>query len=386
MGLRGHRMIYRKGRGRAAAWRTLAVVICAITFVAANGRARAEPPEARSEERNSSASPEAPAPDVRVGSPRAAALGWFRAPGAESCIGARALAEAVEARLGGAALAPASRADVSIEGIVDPADGEPGWRVSITVADGAGKVLGTRKLSHAGTDCRAIDEEVSLTIALLIDPDAMLSPPAASSERKKPRPPAAEAQEVAIWRELASAPAPVKRVPVPWHAAFLAGPVVSFGALPKVGVGAQIRGLFTPPRFLSFQIGGSVWAPATVSFGPEGTSFFMALGTLSACPLAGLARGFRYAACAGLEVGGIRASGFGFPLAGERERLHVGGVLEGRVVRMLKAPFALSMGFGLSVPFVRNRFYYVDPDGAEREVFVSSPVAAHLDILAGFEL
>jgi hypothetical protein len=375
-------MIYRNGRGRAASWRALAAVVCAVTLTAANGRARAEPPAAGSAERNSSAPPEAPAPDARAGPPRAAALGWLRAPGAESCIGARALAEAVEARLGGAALVPASRAEVSIEGTVAPADGEPGWRVSITVADGAGKVLGTRKLSHAGADCRAIDEEVSLTIALLIDPDALLSPAAASSGAKAPRPaPAFSAPPASLRVEHLS-----PRVPAPWHAAFLAGPVVSFGALPTVGVGVQIRGLFTPPRFFSFQIGGSVWAPATVSFGPEGTSFFMALGTVSACPLAGLALGFRYAACAGVEVGAIRASGFGFPLARERERPHAGGVLEGRVVRILKAPFALSGGVGLSVPFVRNRFYYVDPAGAEREVFVSSPVAVHLDILAGFEL
>jgi hypothetical protein len=381
-------MSYRDGRGRAALWRALPAVICAVTLAAANGRARADSPNAGSPERNSSALPEARAPEARAEPPRPAALGWLRAPGAESCIGARALAEAVEARLGGAALAPASRAEVSIEGAVAPATGEPGWRVWITVADGAGKVVGTRELSHAGVDCRAIDEEVSLTIALLIDPDAVLSLAAPSSGAKAPAPPAAAAPAATAKREPASACVehPSPRVPAPWHAAFLAGPVVSFGALPAVGGGVQIRGLFTPPRFGSFQISGSVWAPATVSFGAEGASFFMAHGTLSACPLADIALGFRYAACAGVEVGAIRARGFGFPLAGEQERLLAGGVLEGRVVRRLKGPFALSVGFGIVVPFVRNRFYYLDRAGAEREVFVSSPVVGHLDLLAGFEL
>lgn len=358
-------MICRDGGGRAALKRALPVVICAVALAATNGRARAEPP-------------------------RPAALGWLRAPGAESCIGARALAEAVEARLGRAVLVPPSRAEVSIEGAVAPADGEPGWRVSITVADGAGKVLGTRQLPYAGADCRAIDEEVALTIALLIDPDAALSPAPASSSSwaKMPRPPAAAAPAVPAPREPASARVEhvSARVPAPWDVAFLAGPVVSFGALPTVGVGARIRGLFTPPRFGSFQIGGSVWAPSTASFGAEGASFFMAVGTLSACPLAGLALGFRYAACAGVEVGALRAGGFGFPLAAVRHQPLVGGVLEGRVVRRLKGPLSLSVGFGLSVPFVRNRFYYLDPAGAEREVFVSSPVAGHLDVLGGFEL
>ena len=46
----------------------------------------------------------------------------------------------------------------------------------------------------------------------------------------------------------------------------------------------------------------------------------------------------------------------------------------------------LSAGFGLSVPFLRNRFYYIDLAGREREVFLSSPVVGYLDILGGFEL
>src|SRR5262249_5524431 len=160
-------------------------------------------------------------------------------------------------------LVPASRAEVSIEGTVAPADGEPGWRVSITVADGAGKVLGTRELSHAGADCRAIDEEVALTIALLIDPDAALSPAAASSGAKGPSPRAAAPPAVTAKRKPASARVEhvSPPVPAPWDVAFLAGPVVSFGALPTVGVGVRIGGLFTPPRFGAFQIGGSVWAP-----------------------------------------------------------------------------------------------------------------------------
>src|SRR5262249_13949309 len=148
--------------------------------------------------------------------------------------------------------------------------------------------------------------------------------------------------------------APPKPMPVPatWDAAFLAGPVVSFGALPTVGVGAQIRGLISPPRFISFQVGGSVWAPVSTSFGTDGASFIMALGALSVCPLAGQGLGFRYAACAGVEAGTIRAGGFGFPLTFEQDRPLVDGVLEGRVVRRLAGPFVLSAGFGLSVPFL----------------------------------
>jgi hypothetical protein len=348
-----------------------------------------------------------------------------RAPGAEGCIGTSALAQAVEARLGKAALVSASRARVSIEGRIAPAEGVAGWRVSLTVADEAGKVLGTRALSKDAADCRAMDEDVILTVALLIDPEAALSAPAGNTA-----PPAGTGTAAPAAASPATTPglsggtgtspaigtSPVTgtlpgsaRVATSdsgagaagrggreavggggvsrrWNAALLVGAVAGIGSLPEVAVGAQIRALVTPVPFFAFQVGGSVWAPQSASFGDAGGRFFLALGALSACPLTGVVRDFRYAACAGVEAGALHAGGLGFPLTLQHDDPIVNGTLEGRVVRRVVGPFAGSLGIGLSVPFLRKQYYYVDPGGTEKEVFLASPVTGYVDLLVGFDL
>ncbi len=348
---------------------------------------------------------------------RPAALGWVRAPGAEGCIGTSALGQAVEARLGKAALVSASRARVSIEGRIAPAEGAAGWRVSLTVADEAGKVLGTRALSKDGADCRAMDEDVILTVALLIDPEAALSAPAgaaAPSAGIGAAPPAAPVSSSAPAAPPATHGLPGGTGTLPatgtpagsggakgpsgavaaggggvsrrWNAALLVGAVAAIGPLPEVGVGAQMRALVTPSPYFAFQIGGSVWAPQSASFGDAGGRFFMALGALSGCPLTGVVREFRYGACLGAEAGILHAGGLGFPLTLQHDDPIVNGTLEGRVVRRVVGPFAGSLGMGLSVPFLRKQYYYLDSGGTEREVFLASPVTGYLDLLVGFDL
>lgn len=323
---------------------------------------------------------------------RPASLGWVRAPGAEGCIGTAALARAVEARLGKSGLASASRAEVSIEGRIAPTEDAAGWQVALTVADDTGKVLGTRALVRQTTDCRSMDEDVILTVALLIDPDAALAPPPDKA------PPPATTAPPPLNTPVPVASSPVPPLPVspspsvadrprkPWNAAFLGGPILSFGALPNVGVGLQIRALVTPVPVFAFQVGGSVWAPQTASFGATGGQFFLATGALSACPLTGVARGFRYAACAGAEAGLLHAGGVGFPVQLQRDNPVVNGVLEARVVRAFAGPLAGSLGLGLSVPFLQRQYYYLDSAGAEREVFATSPVTGSVDLLVGFDL
>lgn len=171
-----------------------------------------------------------------------------------------------------------------------------------------------------------------------------------------------------------------------WNAAFLVGAVGSMGMLPDAAIGAQIRALITPLPVFAFQIGGSVWAPQTGTFGGSGGQFQLALGALSVCPLTGVEHGFRYAACAGAEAGLLRAGGVGFPIAAQRDNAVLNGVLEARVVRAFAGAFAGSLGLGLAVPFLRRQFYYVDAQKAEREVYEIAPVTASVDVMIGFDL
>ena len=58
--------------------------------------------------------------DAAGGEVTRASLSWVRLPGAEGCIAAPALAEAVERRLGHPVFSPAPSATLSVEGWVEP--------------------------------------------------------------------------------------------------------------------------------------------------------------------------------------------------------------------------------------------------------------------------
>ncbi|HEU4535595.1 MAG TPA: hypothetical protein VFS00_15815 [Polyangiaceae bacterium] len=156
------------------------------------------------------------APSGRAEAPKAEgyAFGWTRLPGAEACIGARELSGNVEKALGRPAFVAASKAERSIEGSVAPRPGG-GWSASVQLSDARGSILGTRELTSDGPDCRALDESLTLSITLLVDPDA--SPammPGGWVERGKPKAPKggepAAANEPAAAEETA-APAPSKK-------------------------------------------------------------------------------------------------------------------------------------------------------------------------------
>jgi hypothetical protein len=117
-------------------------------------------------------------------------FGWTRLPGGEACIGARELSVNVEKALGRPAFVSASKADRGIEGSVAPRPGG-GWAASLQLSDARGSILGTRELTSESPDCRALDESLTLSITLLIDPDT--SPtmmPGGWVERGKPKAPA----------------------------------------------------------------------------------------------------------------------------------------------------------------------------------------------------
>lgn len=83
------------------------------------------------------------------------------------CIDAATLARAVESRLGRGVftLSPSHR----IDGLAEPS-ATGGFRVRLTVVDTAGNVGGSRELSTIKADCRALDEELVLVVAVMIEP------------------------------------------------------------------------------------------------------------------------------------------------------------------------------------------------------------------------
>ncbi|WP_437955546.1 hypothetical protein WME76_29065 [Sorangium sp. So ce119] len=322
-----------------------------------------------------------------------ASLSWVRLAGAEACVGARALAQAVEARLGRAALVSAARAELTIEGRIEPG-GSGGWRAVIAVADAGGAVLGTREIATASPRCSAIDDELALAIALMIDPSAKLSPgappplaapapPPAPAPSPAP-PPAPPAPQVIVQRVLVPVPPPAPPPPAPWRVEVGAGPLFGLGLLPSLGVAVALRARLTPPRLWSFEVGGAVWLPNEPTTGAASTRFAWGEGFVSACPVS-IGSETRLAACAGVRLGALRVGGLGFGVDRTDERLTAGGALDIRLTRRLVGPLTAGGGLGLIVPIVRDTFYYTDAQDRTREVFQMAPLAGTADVLLGVE-
>lgn len=323
----------------------------------------------------------------------ATSLGWVRMPGAEHCIDGRSLSLAVERRLGRVAVAPPSSAVRSIEGHIAPGIDGAGFRASFSLTGDTGVVLGTREIANAAADCRAMDDDLALVIALMIDPDSALAP-------APPPSPRASASTMPVAQPLAAstmpvapppvAPPPVAPPPVApprFRFALRGGPAFSFGLLPSAAAGVAMHFTVVPPGGFPLELGGVLWAPQRTSSpgGDFGADLWMAYGALAACPLAGDARGFSWAACVGLHAGAAHVGGFGFEAALARDIALASLALGGHVRRTFAGPVFGALGLGLSIPFVRLDVYY-RTGGERREVFSAPPLAGTLDLALGVEL
>ena len=109
-------------------------------------------------------------------------------------------------------------------------------------------------------------------------------------------------------------------------------------------------------------------------------------GFVGVCPLVTRAAGGELEGCLAFAVGALRAGGFGYQLTSTQEQLVLDPSLEGRFRRRIAGPVTAALGLGLTVPIVRDRFYYTTPAGEQREVFKMSAVAGVLDVGVGIEL
>jgi hypothetical protein len=305
----------------------------------------------------------------RAPAPRAMSLGWVRLPGAEACIGSRALAIAVERHLRREVFVPPPRATSAIEGRIERTP--DGFRAVITMSNEAGVPVGTREIQSAGPRCAAINDDLALVVAVMIDPDAALAPPLPVDPAPPPLTP----------------PPPVRverPPPLPWYVSLQAGGVAMFGLLPGVAGGVSIRSHVEPPRFWGFEVGGVVFPTVTAQQGNAGAKFHLAEAFVVVCPLTLHAFGGALSACAGLRAGAIHAEGFGYRGATAQEQGVVDAAIEGRVRRRIVGPLLAAAGIGLVVPFLREKFTYTTA-GMTQPLFQTFPVAGAVDLSLGVE-
>jgi hypothetical protein len=275
--------------------------------------------------------------------PRTAALSWVRLPGAEACPTTQAVAQAAETILGHAVFVSASSADLVIEGRVEPR-AEGGFRATLAVDDAGGASLGERIVEAEGA-CGALLDPLSIVLAILVDPDATL---AERAEEPDPDP------EVVIETRVVT-----ERVEVPvlvqaprWRLDVDLGAVLSLGLTPFVAPGGHASFFLTPPGFVPFGVHGVIVPWSRAELGGAFIDHLAFWAGVAICPLAIREGRFRFAACGGVDVGGVFVVGQSAGTnAIERERFTVAADVSIRAGVHLVGPLVLVLSAALVVPF-----------------------------------
>jgi len=271
-------------------------------------------------------------------------------PGAESCVSTQALARAVEARLHRPVFVSAARADLSVEGSVEPIADPPGWRATVRVRDEHGTLLGEREIAIQGPSCGDLGEPVALVIALMIDPDADLT----GEPEAQPDPTPPPATRVEVRRETVFVPVPPEERPPSWRFEGGAGVVTGRGHLPFPSVGAGAGAVLEPLSFPAIEAHGAVWRAAQ----PDGSSADIRRwdGGLTLCPLARTMSAGGYALCGGGQAALMSSRSV-------RGDANTGTyvvpelVVLGRGSLVIIEPFVLRFGLSVFVPLRRPSFY-----------------------------
>lgn len=330
---------------------------------------------------------------------RTSSLSWVRLPGAESCIGTRALAEAVEARLRRPVIISAAQADLSIEGRVSPLEPPtPGFRAVVVVSSPDGTVLGERTIDREDVDCRILDETLALVIAVMIDPEAALTPepeePANdhddsdSTLEDEPEEESAtlvdhaepESEEPVVVEPDEGSPPPT-----PFRTDLAASFQLGLGSLPGVALGTAAGVILDPPRFwpIELEIGGFLGAHAERLDGPGSARFDQLSGGLLICaPFE--RRSIRVHGCFGVHAGAVRAQGEAFDSVHRQWRPVVNAAIRARLLWNPWRFLVLRVGVTLVVPFIRDRFLFADEQGQRLVLFEPFPVSVAFEFGFGF--
>lgn len=317
--------------------------------------------------------------------PRTSSLSWTRLPGADSCAGPQLLARAVESRLRRDVFVSPARADLSVEGSIQPRS-PSGWRAVVRVHDAKGELLGERELSTERPDCADLTEPLVLVIALMIDPDAALHAtepePPASPEPPAPEPPAPAPPRVEVRRETVYVPVPVESPPRDtWQFEGGAGVASGLGHLPSPNVGAAASALLRPPGFWFLEAHGAAWHGSRVEAHATSARIARWEGGAALCPVASFESRGTYALCGGGQFALLTSQDHEGNSRTPQLIPEATAAFRGSLV--LFDPFVIRVGLSALLPIRRVR---VDSGEPPAEVFRSSWIAGVADLGIGLRL
>jgi hypothetical protein len=310
-------------------------------------------------------------------------LSWTRrAEAGDACIGVHDLATKVEAILHRGAIVSAAEADLSIEGHVEK-KAPKGWRADIDVAKSSGEKIGTRELTTDEADCHALDDTVSLAIALMIDPDALSSPHPPDVEPTPPPPdPKIIVREKTVYVPVEKPAPPEKKKKKPVHVEGYLGGAAGLGITP-FGGGALSGIVVDPPWFGAFEATLSILeSTRSLTGGDPRMQFWRLEGSAYFDPLAGNIGLFEGSIGIGGQAGFVASSSNGADPENEHVHPLVGAAARGRAGLWIY-PLTISLGATVSVPILRETYTTTAMDGTKSTVFDSAPVGGTFDLSLG---
>ncbi|CAN5491201.1 hypothetical protein BH11MYX1_BH11MYX1_28400 [soil metagenome] len=274
-----------------------------------------------------------------------ASLSLSREPGAQTCITPRELAERVEARLGRSAFVSAAQADLFIEARIAP-HGRT-FIATVTAARANGDDVGRRELTTAVGDCRALDADLVLVVALAIDPLA---------DQRPPSPPPLRTIYVPIV---------VSARPPPWELGAHAASELVGELLPKTVLALDVALTAKPPGVWQLELGAIATTTATAEAAePRGAGARVraVLGLLQVCPTLTRRGSLAIEVCAGAALGAWTVRAQGLAAAQDAKPFAANAVARLRARIPLVGPLAAYTDVGGMVAVVRPELSYTQLD------------------------
>lgn len=336
-------------------------------------------------------------------------LNWVRLAGADDCLSAAELADKVERRVGRTLFVSTTQAELFVDGSVRGTahDGESTrtFDVTLQVSRPGGEVLGERVLAIEGERCSAIDDAVSLVIAVTLYPRSSLvasgiplDPTTAASlqtlfgdEPTDPDPSSLPTVVVSPVRSPRPKPLPSREPTDRKGTSSMSGMELSIdaigagevGQLPDVrfAAGGYLR--VFPRNLMPVEAGFAYYFTNSDSV-PEGGSvtFELTTASLTGCPWTFLSEDLR--GCIGLEGGLLIATPSNLAVTAKRTTDPVLNILFAAVYRpQIVGPLHLRAGVIVGVPVLQHEFLYQARDGSSATLFQTSQIQGRADIGLG---
>jgi hypothetical protein len=289
---------------------------------------------------------------------------------ADRCVSKAELEQAVQAQLGRVVFVEAEATPTVIVRVrlEESAPGRFRAVIASGPASGAPDAASDARELEASADCRALDEQLALVVALLVDAEPA-PPPPAPEPPPPPPPPEPPPPPVQDTSPVSSAPNWESAPAGPWHLAVDGSGVVAFGLVPHVGAGASVGVLVTPPGWPGFRVRATGYLPARARAAPGswlGVTLVAAGGGV--CPELGAAGRFSLRICLGVEATYLRVQSHGLDGGTTSERFGAQGSAALLGALSLGAGFRVGLELGTSFPFRTARFT-VDRDGRRDELY-----------------